>query len=115
MRVQLDPNLDAAMRTAPASHRAGLFPNAGLWYDAVAAAADLNQRQVLDALMNEVGLAEPARYDLQAAGGVKAPLLLFLRKAAIGGGDVLRIPSGDRLLPVMNKQRSQNSADVTRK
>src|SRR5215472_1024977 len=70
VRVQLDPNLDAAVRTVPASHRAGLFANAGLWYDAVAAAADLNQRAALDTLMNEVGLAEPARYDLQAAGGV---------------------------------------------
>jgi len=64
VRVRLDPNLDAAMRTAPASHRAALFANAGLWYDAVAAAADLNQRGALDTLMNEVGLAEPARYDL---------------------------------------------------
>jgi hypothetical protein len=70
VRVPLDPNLDAAMRTAPASHRAKLFANAGLWYDAVAAAADLNQRGALDTLMNEVGLAEPARYDLHAPGGV---------------------------------------------
>jgi len=37
-----------------------LFADAGLWYDAVAAAADLDQHAALDALMNEVGLVEPA-------------------------------------------------------
>jgi hypothetical protein len=70
VRVPLDPNLDATVGAAPASRRAVLLANAGLWYDAVAAAADLNQRAVLDALMNEVGLVEPARYDLQTPGGV---------------------------------------------
>jgi hypothetical protein len=70
VRVPLDPNLDATVGAAPASRRPVLLANAGLWYDAVAAAADLNQRAVLDALMNEVGLVEPARYDLQTPGGV---------------------------------------------
>jgi hypothetical protein len=70
VRVPIDPNLDATVRAAPASGRAVLLANAGLWYDAVAAAADLNQRAVLNVLMNEVGLVEPARYDLQTPGGV---------------------------------------------
>src|SRR5262249_4999218 len=70
VRVPLDLNLDAAVRAAPAHRRAVLLANAGLWYDAVAAAADLNQHAVLEALMNEVGLVEPARYDLETVGGI---------------------------------------------
>jgi hypothetical protein len=41
-----------------------------LWYDAVSTAADMeafDQHAALDALMDEVGLVEPARYDRQAA------------------------------------------------
>jgi hypothetical protein len=69
LRILPDPNLDAVVRGVPAARRAALFADAGLWYDAVAAAADLNQRGALDALMNEVGLIEPAKYDLQTIGG----------------------------------------------
>jgi hypothetical protein len=68
LRILRDPSLEAAARAAPSARRAALFADAGLWYDAVAAAADLNQRAALDALMHEVGLAEPARYDLPTTG-----------------------------------------------
>jgi len=63
---------DPALETAPPSRRAALFAQAGLWYDAVAAAAEtaaLDHHVALDALMNEVGLVEPARYDRQVASG----------------------------------------------
>jgi hypothetical protein len=69
LRILPDPNLDAAVRAAPSTRRVVLFADAGLWYDAIAAAADLDQHAALDAMMNEVGLVEPARYDLQTTGG----------------------------------------------
>jgi hypothetical protein len=69
LRILPDPNLDAALHAAPSAHRAALLADVGLWYDAIAAAADLKQRAALDAMMNEVGLVEPARYDLQTSGG----------------------------------------------
>lgn len=56
LRVPLDPNLDVAVRAAPALRRAALLADAGLWYDAVAAAADFDPPTTLDALMTEVGL-----------------------------------------------------------
>jgi hypothetical protein len=63
---------DPALETVPPSRRAALLAQAGLWYDAVAAAAEtaaLDRHVALDALMNEVGLVEPARYDRQIASG----------------------------------------------
>jgi hypothetical protein len=75
LRVAPDPAIETALRAAPAGRRAALFAQAGLWYDAVAAAADtaaLDRHAALDALMNEVGLAEPARHDRQAVVGPHA-------------------------------------------
>jgi hypothetical protein len=49
-----------------------VFAQAGFWYDAVAAAADMEAfdgHAALDALMSEVGLVEPARYDRQTVDG----------------------------------------------
>jgi hypothetical protein len=72
LRASLDPVIESALRGAPASRRATLFAQAGFWYDAVAAAADMeafDRHAALDALMNEVGLVEPAKYDRLAAGG----------------------------------------------
>jgi hypothetical protein len=69
VRVPRDLSLDAAVSTAPAPRRVALFASAGLWYDAVAVAEDLNQHTLLDAMMSQVGLAEPARYDSQITGG----------------------------------------------
>jgi hypothetical protein len=69
LRILPDPNLDAALRAAPSARRVALLADAGLWYDAIAAAADLDQHAALDAMMNEVGLVEPARYDRQTARG----------------------------------------------
>ena len=66
-----DPTLESALHGAPPSRRAALFAQAGFWYDAVAAAADMeafDRHAALDALMNEVGLVEPARYDRQTDG-----------------------------------------------
>ena len=72
LRTVPDPVMESALRAASTSERAVMFAQAGLWYDAVAAAADigaLDRHAALDALMNEVGLTEPARYDRQTTGG----------------------------------------------
>ena len=72
LRTAPDPTLESALHGAPPSRRAALFAQAGFWYDAVAAAADmeaLDRYAALDALMNEVGLVEPARYDRQTVDG----------------------------------------------
>jgi hypothetical protein len=72
IRAVPDPAIEAALRTAAPNHRAGLLAQAGLWYDAVAAATDisaLDHHAALDMLMNEVGLVEPAKYDRQNASG----------------------------------------------
>src|SRR3984893_6553642 len=72
LRAAPDPAIEAILRTAARSRRAGLLAQAGLWYDAVAAAADisaLDRHAALDTLMNEVGLVEPAKYDRQTANG----------------------------------------------
>ena len=72
LRAASDPTLESALHGAPPSRRAALFAQAGFWYDAVAAAADMatfDRHATLDALMNEVGLVEPARHDRQAADG----------------------------------------------
>ena len=60
------------MRAAPPQRRAALFAQAGLWYDAVAAAAETKDRDhhtAFDALLVEVRFTEPARY-------VRAPVPL---------------------------------------
>ena len=75
LRTAPDPALESALpalRGAPARR---LFAQAGLWYDAVAAAADMeasDRHAALDALMNEVGLHEPARYDRETVGGSRS-------------------------------------------
>jgi Domain of Unknown Function (DUF928) len=59
-------DVGCALNGASPVRRAGLCAQEGLWYDAVAAAvtAEPYDRHVaLDALMNEVGLAEAAAYD----------------------------------------------------
>jgi hypothetical protein len=70
LRTLAEPAIEAALRAAPPNRRGALLAQAGLWYDAVAAAAEmaaLDRHAALDALMNEVGLVEPARYDRQSA------------------------------------------------
>jgi hypothetical protein len=72
LRTPGDPAIDAALRTAAPSRRVAFLAQSGLWYDAVAAAAEaaaLDRHTALDALMDEVGLVEPARYDRQIASG----------------------------------------------
>jgi hypothetical protein len=72
LRTAPDPTLESTLHGAPPSRRAALFAQAGFWYDAVAAAADMeafDRHVALDALMNEVGLAEPARSDRQTVAG----------------------------------------------
>jgi uncharacterized protein DUF928 len=72
LRAAPDPAIEAALRTTAPSRRAGLLAQAGLWYDAVGAAADisaLDRHAALDMLMNEVGLVEPAKHDRQNATG----------------------------------------------
>jgi hypothetical protein len=72
LRTAPDPTLESALHGVPPSRRAALFAQAGFWYDAVAAAADMeafDRHAALDALMSEVGLVEPARYDRQTVDG----------------------------------------------
>ena len=82
LRATPDRELESALRAASANRRAALFGQAGYWYDAVAAAAEIeafDRHAALDRLMDEVGLNEPARYDRQAAdtgqtaGGTRLP------------------------------------------
>lgn len=70
LRTAPDPVLDSALRAAPPQRRAALLAQAGLWYDAVGAAAEAKDQDghaALDALLEQVGLTEPARYDRQNA------------------------------------------------
>jgi Domain of Unknown Function (DUF928) len=74
LRTAADPQLESALRTAKADRRARLFAQAGFWYDAVAAAADIeafDRRAALNALMNELGLVEPT-----ISAGRAAPMTL---------------------------------------
>ena len=69
------------LRVTPASalngatspvQRAAVLAGSGLWYDAVAAAAEaqnLDRHAALDELLTEVGLTEPASFDRTLAGG----------------------------------------------
>jgi hypothetical protein len=71
LRSFAEPGTEVAVRGAPANRRATLLAQAGLWYDAVTAAAEaapLDRHATLDALMNDVGLVDPARYDRQTTG-----------------------------------------------
>ena len=75
LRTAPDAELESALRAAAAGQRAALFAQAGFWYDAVAAAADIeafDRHAALDALINEVGLVEPAQYDRQTAGNSRS-------------------------------------------
>jgi hypothetical protein len=68
MRVAADQAVDAAVRPAPPLRRAALLAQAGLWYDAVAAAVDggsTDRHKALDALLDQVGLTEAAAVDRQ--------------------------------------------------
>jgi hypothetical protein len=72
LRTAPDPGIENALRGASTKRRAILFAQAGFWYDAVAAAAELkafDRHAALDALMDEVGLVEPASYDRQTVRG----------------------------------------------
>ena len=73
LRVPADPRLDNAVRAASPVRRAALFAEAGLWYDAVAAAAGLGQQTALDALMNEVGLTPSQTLPHSGAGLSELP------------------------------------------
>jgi hypothetical protein len=70
LRTAADPVLEVSLLGAPPHRRAVLLAQAGLWYDAVATAAEaaaFDRHAALDALMSEVGLVEPARYDRETA------------------------------------------------
>jgi Domain of Unknown Function (DUF928) len=69
-----DPAVENAARIAPPVQRAGLYAQAGFWYDAVAAAAEaapFDRDAALDALMSEVGLTKP-EYDRHTAAATVA-------------------------------------------
>jgi len=68
LRVPADPRLDDAARAASPAHRPALLAEAGLWYDAVAAAAVLDRQTALEALMRQVGLTRPVVGSLQSSG-----------------------------------------------
>jgi hypothetical protein len=64
LRIPAEPMVQAALRAAFPDRRAVVLAQAGLWYDAVAAAAEignLDHHATLDALMAEVGLVRPSR------------------------------------------------------
>jgi hypothetical protein len=72
LRTTADPTVEAALRAAPPNRRAAILAQAGLWYDAVGAAAEaatLDRHATLDGLMTEVGLVEPARHDRLTVNG----------------------------------------------
>ena len=74
LRTVPNPGLDGVIRAAPPQRRAAVLAQAGLWYDAVAAAAetkDQDRHAALDSLLDQVGLTEAARYDRQSAGRVR--------------------------------------------
>jgi hypothetical protein len=60
LRVAADPAVEEAIGSASPERRTAICAERGLWYDAVAAAADSDQERALYALMQEVGLALPA-------------------------------------------------------
>jgi hypothetical protein len=62
LRMLPDPAVEAALRNSPPTRRAALLAQAGLWYDAVAAAAETKD-PAIDALMDQVGLEAPAKSD----------------------------------------------------
>jgi hypothetical protein len=71
LRVPPNAAVEAATRT-PGPSSVGALAGAGLWYDAVAAAAEsqnLDHHAALDRLLTEVGLTEPANADRAPAAG----------------------------------------------
>jgi hypothetical protein len=64
--IIFDPTVDTGAALAlPPLRRAALLANAGLWYDAVAAAAaaqNLDGHAALDALIHQAGLSDTAGY-----------------------------------------------------
>ena len=74
MRAPPDAAVESAVRAAPPQHRASLLAQAGLWYDAVAAAAEnkaADRHAALDALLDQVGLKAPAALDRQMGQGAR--------------------------------------------
>jgi len=66
LRVPEDAATASATRDRTPPRRAAAYAAAGLWYDAVAAAAEarnLDRHAALDALMQQVGLTKAADYD----------------------------------------------------
>ena len=75
LRIPAEPMEQATLRAAPPQRRAAVLAQAGLWYDAVAAAAEVanfDHHATLDALMAEVGLIGPSRYDRKTSGVIRA-------------------------------------------
>ena len=71
-RVALDPAVENAARAATPLHRAVVYAQAGIFYDAVAAAAEgaqMDRHAALDALLDQVGLREAAAYDRRVGQG----------------------------------------------
>jgi hypothetical protein len=70
LRTVPDPATTDAVRAASPTGRAALLARAGFWYDALAAADAakyLDRHAALDALIEQVGLKEPAAFDRRAA------------------------------------------------
>jgi len=68
-RVTPEPSLSSALNTASPVRRVVLLAGAGLWYDAVAAAAEaenLDRHAALDGLLEQVGLRDVAAADRAA-------------------------------------------------
>jgi uncharacterized protein DUF928 len=75
LRIPAEPMVQAALRTVLPDRRATILAQAGLWYDAVSAAAEiasLDHHATLDALMAQVGVAGPSRYDRKTSGVIRS-------------------------------------------
>lgn len=73
MRTAATPSVDAAARAAGPAQRVGVYANAGLWYEALAAAAEnagADRHAAFDALLDQVGLRNVASFDRKSPGSL---------------------------------------------
>ncbi len=74
LRNPSEPAVERAMPATARTRQPGLLAQAGLWYDAVASAAELQEldrHAALDRLLEQVGLVELARNDRLRASGTR--------------------------------------------
>ena len=73
MRTAADPSVDAAAHAAAPAQRPAVYAKAGLWYEALAAAAEnagADRHAAFDALLDQVGLRDVASFDRRSPGSL---------------------------------------------